>query len=115
MVLAAVGIHGLLAYRVRQQEREIGIRMALGANPRDVVWSVLRQAIFLMLAGAVGGLVGALALSQVIRSNLYGVAPTDPLVFMLSAGVMVILAALATWLPARRATRVNPVEALRAE
>jgi len=115
LILAAVGIHGVLAYSVAQQRRDIGIRMALGASHRDVAWSILRQASLLALIGAVAGLLGSLAISPLIRGSLFGIGPQDPTVFVTSGLVLVVIAALAAWFPARRATLVNPVEALRAE
>jgi putative ABC transport system permease protein len=114
LILAAVGIHGVLAYSVTQQRRDIGVRMALGANHRDVAWSIFRQAGKLALLGAGVGLLGALVISSVFRAALYGVAPQDPTVYLTSGLVLVLIAGIAAWLPARRATRVNPVEALRA-
>lgn len=115
VALAAVGIYGLFAYRVRQQQREIGIRIALGADPKRVAWRVFRQAATLVLIGAVGGVFSALGLSQMLRASLYGIGPHDPIVYVSSAAVLVLIAGLAAWLPANRATRVNPVDALRAE
>lgn len=115
LVLAAVGIYGVLAYNVAQQRRDIGIRMALGASHRDVAWTVLRHAGLLALLGAAGGMLGALGVSHVIRAALYGIGPQDPVAFAGAAAILVLIAALAAWLPARRAARVNPVEALRAE
>lgn len=115
VLLASVGIHGLLAYQVKQQQREIGIRIALGADPRGVALSVLSQAGRLVLLGSAGGVLIALAVSRVIRGSLYGVGPNDPIVFVSSMLAMALLAAIAAWVPARRATRINPTEALRAE
>ena len=115
VVLAAAGIYGLLAYRVRQQQRDIGIRMALGADPRAVARAVFRHAGRLVLLGSMAGIAGAWGVSRLIRGSLYGVGPNDPFVYGAVVLAMVGLTTLAAWLPARRATRVNPVEALRAE
>ena len=115
VTLAAVGIYGVLAYSVNQQRRDIGIRMALGANYRDIAWRVLRHAGLLALAGVVVGGLGALGISQLLRALLYNTAPQDPAVFVSAALVLVLIAATAAWFPARRAARVNPIETLRAE
>jgi putative ABC transport system permease protein len=115
LILAAVGIYGLLAYSVTQRQREIGIRLALGAGHRTIAWAILRQAGLLTLVGTCAGGLGALGVSHLMRASLYSVGPEDPFVFVASAVVLVVIGALAAWLPARRATRVNPVEALRAE
>jgi len=115
LVLAAVGIFGVLSYAVSQRTREIGIRMALGAQGRSVVGLVVRQAMLLVAAGIAAGLALGLSLSQTMTRMLFGVTPTDPATF---AGVAVLLASvalLASYLPAWRATRVDPIVALRSE
>jgi ABC-type antimicrobial peptide transport system permease subunit len=115
LTLAAAGIYGLLAFSVALRRHEIGIRMTLGATGSAIAWGILRWAGRLALVGvAVGGFV-AVGATQLVRANLYGVGSTDPLTFVAAALVLLLIAALAAWLPARRAARVDPVVALRAE
>ncbi len=113
--LAALGIFGVMSYAVVQRSREIGIRVALGADPRDVRGMVLRDALVLTLSGVSAGLAGALALSRVIASLLFQLSPTDPATLAAVAAGLTAVALLASYLPARRATRVDPLEALRSE
>jgi len=115
LLLAAGGIYGVLAYSVTQRQREIGIRMALGAQPHTVVSLMIGQGLRLALVGAVIGIAAALALTRVVRSLLYAVTPTDPLTFAAVTVLLLLVALLACWLPARRAARVDPVVALRSE
>jgi putative ABC transport system permease protein len=115
MVLAAVGIYGVLAYSVSQRTHEIGIRLALGAQRGNVLGLVVGHGMKLVLAGAVLGLLGAFALTRILTRLLFEVQPTDPLTFMVVVIVLAIVALIACWLPAQRATRIHPMEALRCE
>jgi putative ABC transport system permease protein len=115
LVLAAIGIYGVLAYLVSQRTHEIGVRMAVGANGGDVVRMVLGHGLALSLAGAALGVVGALALTRLMTSVLHGVAPTDPLTFVTVPIALAFVALGASAIPAYRATRVDPLHALRAE
>ena len=114
-VLAAVGIYGVMAYAVTQRTREIGIRMALGANSGNVLQLVLRQVLPLVAIGMVLGLAGSFALTRVIARELYGVTPTDPVTFTLVSVGLVAVAFVASVIPTRRAVRVDPSIALRYE
>jgi len=115
LLLAALGIYGVIAYLVAQRTGEIAIRLALGSTPAGVRRLVLRDGLRLALVGVVLGLAGALALTRLLRSELFEVSATDPVTLAGAAAVLVLVAALATWLPAQRATRVSPMEVLRAE
>jgi len=115
LLLAVLGLYGVMSYLVAQRTREFGIRLALGAQWRDLLRLVLGQGMRLVAFGLVLGLGGALALSRVVEAQLYQVSPQDPLTFAAVALLLAIAAALACWLPARRATKVDPITALRAE
>ena len=113
--LSCIGLYGIMAYNVARRTGEVGIRMALGACPWDVAWPVLRQALMLTAAGVAIGLPVGLALSRVIRAIFYGIEPHDPLTTIGAVVIMVTVAALAAWIPAHRAARIDPMEALRYE
>ena len=114
-VLAAIGIYGVMAYSVAQRTREIGIRMALGAGPRKVLMLIGSRAVILISAGMVLGLAGSVALARLIASQLWGIEPTDPATFIGVSLLLVAVALAAFFIPARRAIRVDPTEALRTE
>ncbi|HEU4629175.1 MAG TPA: FtsX-like permease family protein, partial [Gemmatimonadaceae bacterium] len=115
LVLSVVGLYGVIAYAVAQRTRELGVRVALGAQRGDVLRLVLGEGVRVTLAGLVVGLAGALALTRVLRAQLYQVSPTSPAVYVVVALLVAAVALAATWIPARRATRVPPTLALRAE
>lgn len=115
LVLGALGLYGVLSYLVNQRTREIGVRLALGAQPRDVLGMVVGRGLKLAGIGVVVGLIGALALTRLMQGVLYGVTATDPLTFFGVALALLAVAAFASWLPALRATRVDPLVALRSE
>lgn len=115
LVLAAVGIYGVLSYSVRQRTREIGLRMALGARRAEVLHLVLRRGLGLALAGVACGGLGALLLTRVLKSLLTGISRADPLTFLLISAALILVACLACYLPARRASRLDPFAALRCE
>jgi ABC-type antimicrobial peptide transport system permease subunit len=114
LVLAATGIYGVLAYGVAQRQREIGVRSVLGATPQRIVGLVVAQGLGLTALGLVLGTAGALAAAPLLANLLCGVEPVDPLTVASVAGIVTVVAALASWMPARRAARVDPSETLRA-
>jgi putative ABC transport system permease protein len=115
LLLAMLGLYGLMAYAVTRRTREIGVRMALGARAGDVLWLVLRETLLLVFIGIAIGLPVALAVTRLTKGLLFGLAPTDPLTITLATLAMIAVAALAGYLPARRAARINPIVALRNE
>jgi ABC-type antimicrobial peptide transport system permease subunit len=115
VVLATLGIYGVVAYAATQRNREIGVRMALGAGKADVFRLLGGQGLLLAVAGISLGLVAALAANRVLSSLVYGITTTDPVTFAGVALLLAGIAVLAAWLPARRATRIDPLVALRNE
>jgi putative ABC transport system permease protein len=115
LLLACTGVWGVVAYAVTRRTPELGLRVALGAEPGQVVALVVRGGLVLAVMGVLAGAVGAWGAARVLASLLYDVAPTDPLTFMVAAALLLLVAALAAWVPARKATRVDPMVALRAE
>ena len=115
LLLAAIGVYGLMAYAVQQRTQEIGIRMALGAQKRDVLKLVVGHGMRLALIGLLAGVAGALALTQLMANLLYQVKPADPMTFAVVCALLAGIVLLACWLPARRAAKVDPMTALRSE
>jgi putative ABC transport system permease protein len=115
LALASVGVYGVLSYAVSQRTQEIGVRVALGAERRDVLRLIIGQGLKLAAVGVVVGLAGAFAVTPVIRTLLYNVTPTDPLSFAGVAAFLIGVATAASYIPARRALRVDPIVALRGE
>jgi ABC-type antimicrobial peptide transport system permease subunit len=115
LVLTAIGLYGVMSYNVVQRTNEIGVRVALGAQKQNVLWTILREALLLLSAGVILGIPASLAAARYIRGQLYGLKANDPSTY---AGALVVVAAvviLSAWLPARRAAAINPVDALRYE
>jgi ABC-type antimicrobial peptide transport system permease subunit len=115
LVLSAVGIFGVMSYTVSRRTQEMAIRMALGASRGEVLRLVFREALGVVLSGVALGLAGALFLSRVMSGYVYGVSATDPLTFSAASLLLAAVALLASYLPARRAAKVNPITALRYE
>ena len=115
LILGVIGLYGVIAYVVTLRTRELGVRIALGAQPRAVAAMVTRQGLVLSGAGIVVGLGLVVVAARFLRSFLFEIAPTDPLTLGASAAILIAFALLASWVPARRAARVNPIEALRAD
>src|SRR6202049_1777346 len=115
LLLTCIGLYGLLSYEVARRTREIGIRAALGAQHRDVLSMVLKQGLVLVVFGAMTGIIASFAVTRFLQSLLFGVRATDPWTFAAVCGLLVFVGALACYIPARRATRVDPMMALRYE
>ena len=115
VLLSYIGLFGLMAYNVARRSGEIGIRMALGARPGDVARPIVREALLLAAAGLAAGVPIALALARIIRGALYGVEPYDPTTIVGGSVILLVIAGLAAWIPARRAAKIDPITALRCE
>jgi putative ABC transport system permease protein len=115
LLLAAIGIYGVLAYSVTERTREIGVRVALGAEPARIVGLVVGSGARLVIGGAAAGLAGAFALTSLLQGLLFGVGPRDILTFVLVPVALALVALAAAYIPARRAARLQPMDALRAE
>jgi predicted lysophospholipase L1 biosynthesis ABC-type transport system permease subunit len=115
LVLAVIGIYGGITYTVAQRTAEIGVRVAMGARPRDVISMVLQQGGSAAIIGVFAGIMGALAASRLMGALLFGVSPTDPLIYAIVTSGLFAIALFACWVPARRAARLDPLQALRAE
>jgi ABC-type antimicrobial peptide transport system permease subunit len=115
LLLACIGLHGVTAYAVARRTSEIGIRVALGAQRRDVLWMILRQVVVLAIGGLAIGVPAAAAASKTAQAMLFGVQPADPGSIAAGAGVLFVVAVLAGYLPARKAARLDPLVALRRE
>jgi ABC-type antimicrobial peptide transport system permease subunit len=115
LLLSCVGLYGIMAHAVVRRTNEIGIRMALGAERRDIIWMVLKESMLLVAVGLAVGLPASWAGAKLISNQLFGLKPSDPLTLLTAVTLMALVAALAGYLPARRASRVDPLVALRYE
>jgi putative ABC transport system permease protein len=115
LVLSAAGLYGVISYLVAQRTREIGVRIALGAQTKDVVGLVMRQGARLTVVGIALGLLGALFFTRVLESLIYGISSRDPLTFIAIAVLLAAVTLLATWIPAERAAHIDPLLAIRKE
>jgi ABC-type antimicrobial peptide transport system permease subunit len=115
LALSGIGLYGLLAYAVTRRTPEIGVRMALGAARREVRWMILKQSLVLVAIGLLLGIPSAIASSRLVESLLFGLSPRDPVVFTAASAVMIVVTLVASYVPARRASRIDPLVALRAE
>jgi putative ABC transport system permease protein len=115
VVLGSVGIYGIVSYAVTQRTQEIGVRMALGAQARDILQLILKHGVVLVLTGVAIGVAGALALTRFLSTLLFGITPTDTLTFVVVSAIFFLIAMIASLIPARRATKVDPLIALRYE
>jgi ABC-type antimicrobial peptide transport system permease subunit len=115
LLIASIGLFGLMSYNVTRRTNEIGIRMALGAQPSDVVQMVMRESLVLVSSGLILGLATALAAGRLVKTLLFGLSPADPSTIVLSVVIMIAVSAFAGYLPARRASRVHPLVALHYE
>jgi ABC-type antimicrobial peptide transport system permease subunit len=113
LILAVIGVYGVVSYQVTQRTNEIGLRMALGAQRGDVLWLVVRQGLWMAAIGAVAGLLGAWILRQTVAQLVFGISPADPVTFGAAAATLILFALAASLIPARRAAKVDPMVALR--
>jgi ABC-type antimicrobial peptide transport system permease subunit len=115
VLLACIGLYGLMSYGVTQRTAEIGVRMALGAQPANVRWLIVREAAVTVVAGSIAGLAAALAVVGLLRSQLFGVEPHDPVALGSATVLLLAMAFVAAYIPARHASRIDPLNALRHE
>jgi len=115
LILACIGLYGAMAYRVARRTREIGIRIAVGARPESVEWMMVRETLLLVTVGAALGTLASLAANRYIAGQLFGVTPRDPMAIAVALSVLVIVTMAAGYVPARQASRIDPVRALRTE
>jgi putative ABC transport system permease protein len=115
LVLSAIGLYGVTSYGVNQRTTEIGIRMAVGAQPKDVLKLILREGLVLTVIGTLFGIAGALVVTRFLSSVLFGVSVTDPAIYLIASGLLLVVATAACFWPARRAAAVQPLDALRYE
>ena len=115
LALASIGLYGVLSYGVTRRTRELGIRIAIGATRQSILWLIFREAGWVLGVGMVVGLGAAWALGRVVRTLLFGIGPADPVSVAAAVAVLAAAGALAAWIPARRAARVDPIRALRYE
>ncbi len=115
LLLASIGLYGVIAYSVARRTNEIGVRMALGAQPADLMRAILGESIVLVLIGSAAGFPAALACGQLVSSQLYGVPAQDPVTFAAATAILFLVGSIAAFLPARRAALLDPVAALREE
>jgi len=114
-LLAAIGLYGVMAFVVTRRTKELGLRMALGAQPASVIWLVMREVLILLAIGLMIGVPSAIGLGRFVTSQLYGIKPGDPWIALTSVAVLMVVASLAGLIPARRASRIDPILALRYE
>ena len=114
LILACIGLYGVMAYRVVRRTREIGIRIAIGARQGSVIWMIVRETLLLVGIGAVLGTLASLAANRYVAGQLFGVTPRDPLAIVASLSILALVSLVAGYVPARHASRINPVSALRA-
>jgi predicted permease len=115
LLLACIGLYGIMAYGVMRRTREIGIRLAVGASRRSVLWMMLRETLIVVTIGVIAGAIASVPATRALRNQLFGVAPADPASLTIAIVILVAIAAIAGYVPARRATRINPLSALRCE